>query len=307
MGRPIVRALLAAAIAGLPAAACAPTVEGPAAAIASEQMTTGTAFDASASRQRVLDFVAAYASSPTDGAESLLEMVGGAELTSWVRWLNVQHREFPGAIEARAEIRDVEFVGEVPVDEDLVAAQVALSASVVFRFSPEREDAFDRIRILDGPVNVVQTEDRIFVVVDLLRDGVSMSDGIQLFERLGERVGPLEVIVDSLHMFPPNWQFNVVIQNRGGRPLGLRRELSGLHVRTDAGFERFEGTATRSLETIPPGGRVEGIVAYPMQDSPDGRVLTLAYGRGKEPLRFDFPLDGLVSVAPSPPPGPASG
>lgn len=309
MGRvpgPIVRAILGAAIAGWPVAACAPAPEGPAAAIASEQVTVGPAFDASATRQTVLDFVAAYADSPTEGPGALQGIVGGPELASWVRWLDVQHREFPGSIEAAVEVRDVEFVGEA-VTGELIGAQVALSASVVFRFSPQDADPFDRVRILDGPVSVVQTEERRFVVVDLLRDGVSMSDGIQIFEDLGDRMGPMDVAVDSLHMFPPNWQFNLVIRNRGTRPMSLRPELSGLYVRTSDGFERFEGIFTGSVETVAPGGEVDGIFAFPMQDGPEGRVLTLAYGRGAEPRRFDFPLDGLVSVVPPPPLDAASG
>jgi hypothetical protein len=296
----LVRTIPAAAIAAA-SVACAPALQGPAAPIAAEEVAAGTAFDASASRQAVLDFVAAYAASPTDGPGPLIGVVGGAELASWVQWLNVQHREFPGAIEASAEIRDVEFVGEVE-SGDLIGAQVALSASVIFRFSPQGAETFDRVRILDGPVSVVQTQDRRFVVVDLLRDGVSMSDGVRIFDALRAREGPLEIAVDSLHMFPPNWQFNVVIRNTSGRPWSLRPELSGLYIRAGEGFQREAGTVTGSLETIPPGGRVDGILAYPMQDSAQGRVLTLAYGRARKPRLFHFALDGLVTVVPPPPP-----
>jgi hypothetical protein len=299
--RPLARTLLAAAIGVAPTAACAPAPEGPASPIAAEQVAAGPAFDASVSRQTVLDFVAAYAGSPTQGPGALVEIVGGAELASWVRWLDVQHREFPGTIEARADVRDVEFVGEIQSGE-LTGAQVALSASVAFRFSPDGADAFERIRILDGAVSVVRTDGRRFRVVDLLRDGVSMSDGIQIFDGLSSRRGPLEVTVDSLHMFPPNWQFNLVIRNRSERPWSLRPELSGLYLAGSDGFERLEGAVTRSLETIAPGVAIDGILAYPMQDSARGRVLTLAYGRGARPLRFDFALDGLVSVVPPPPP-----
>jgi hypothetical protein len=104
-------------------------------------------------------------------------------------------------------------------------------------------------------------------------------------------------------MFPPNWQFNVVIRNRSPRPWPLRPELSGLYIRADGeASQREAGTATGSLETIPPGGQVDGILAYPMQDSAQGRVLTIAFGRAHDPLLFNFPLDGLVSVVPPPPP-----
>jgi hypothetical protein len=43
---------------------------------------------------------------------------------------------------------------------------------------------------------------------------------------------------------------------------------------------------------------------FPAQDNAKGRVLSLVYGTGKDALRFEFPLDDLVSVVPPPPPPP---
>jgi hypothetical protein len=295
--RPLGIALLL-AIAG----ACTPQPEGPADPIAVEQFSAGTALDASASRQAVVDFVDAYAASPTEGAVALANLVAGPKLSSWVRWLNVQHREFTGTIAASADIRDVEFVGEVTTERETMAAQVGLSASVTFQFSPEGAAAFDRARILDGPVTLVRAANGAYLVYDLSRDGVPMSDGIQLFQDQLDRQDHVRVVMDSLFMFPPNWQFNVVIENLGTRPLVIDPAEAGLYV-DDV---RVDGVTTRSLLEIAPGQTIDGILAFPVQDSAEGRVLTLAYRVGDEPLRFEFPLNGLVTVIPPPAPGSAS-
>jgi hypothetical protein len=278
--------------------ACAPQPEGPSDPIAIEQFSAGTALDASASRQTVVDFVDAYAASPTEGAGPLANLVAGPKLSSWVRWLSVQHREFTGTIAASADIHDVEFVGEV-TQQQTKAAQVGLSASVTFEFSPDGAAAFDRARILDGPVTLVRAENGAYLVYDLSRDGIPMSSGIQLFRNQVERQAHVRVVMDSLFMFPPNWQFNVVIQNLGKEPLLIDRQAVGLYVDDT----RVDGVTTGSLEEIPPGATIDGILAFPVQESAEGRVLTLAYESGGGALRFEFPLEGLVTVIPPAAPG----
>ena len=281
--------------------ACGPQVEGPVAPLAVEQFAAGSAFDASASRQAVVNFVDAYAASPTEGAGALANLVWGEEMAAWVRWLDVQHHEFPGAIDALADIRDVEFVESLQARRAR-GAHVGLSATVTFRFAPEGAAAFELARILDGPVTLVRGEDGTYLVFDLLRDGVPMSDGIQVFRNESRTAGEVEVVLDSLFMFQPYWQFNVVVSNRGTEPLVVDREGVGLYVGAADTFERLEGTLTGSLEVIPPGDEVAGLLTYPIQDSAEGRVLTLVYGSGRDALRFEFPLEGLVSAVPPPPP-----
>jgi hypothetical protein len=282
-------------------ASCTPEPEGPVAPIALEQFVAGAAYDASAARQAVVDFVDAYAASPTEGPGALAGLVAGDELASWVRWLDVQHREFPGSIHAVADVRDVEFVVTAQARRTK-AAQVALSASVTFRFAPDGDQPFERSRILDGPVTLVQGDDGTFRVLDLQRDGVPMSDGIQVFEAESRARDGVEVVLDSLFMFRPNWQFNVIVRNVGDAPVVLDRQTVGLYVEDADGFERVEGAVTDSLAVIPPGAEVPGILAYPLQDSARGRVLALSFTRGRDVLRFDFPLQDLVTVVPPPPP-----
>jgi hypothetical protein len=286
-------------------AACAARPGGPTSPIALEQVGDAPALEASAARRAVVEFVSAYAASPTEGVGALAQTVAGRELASWVRWLDVQHREFAGSIEAAADVRDVEFVGAIEEDETRVA-QVALSASVVFAFDPDNDDAFERARILDGAVALVRSDVATYKVFDVQRDGVRMSEGIQLFREEVRSESDVEVVLDSLFMFPPNWQFNVVIRNATPEPLFLDEDVVGLYVEEGDGFERIEPALTGSVIVIPPAAEVEGILAFPVQPTASGRVLTLGYrvGRGGagNDLVFDFPLEEIVTAVPPPPP-----
>lgn len=282
-------------------AACSAEPVGPSAPIGVEQVLSAAALDAAAARQTVVDFVRAYAASPTQGAGALASVVAGPELGSWVRWLDVQHREFTGTIDASADIRDVEYVTAIEAGEAR-GVQVGLSATVTFSFRPDGDAPFERARILDGLVTLVRLGSGSFRIVDLQRDGIPMSSGIEIFEDQVRRRAAVEVRLDSLFMFPPNWQFNVVVRNIGTEPLLVDPGASGLYAGSDGGFERTEAVLTASLEVVPPGAEVDAILAVPGQDSSSGRTLVLVFESGGRPLRFEFPLEGLVSAVPLPPP-----
>ncbi|HET7235166.1 MAG TPA: hypothetical protein VFK59_01900 [Actinomycetota bacterium] len=293
------RAVLVPVLLGL--VACSPELAGPAAPIAAAQVTPGPALDASAARGAVVSFVEAYRAAPEQGVLPLAGLVAGQELGAWVRWLDVQHREFDGTIEAAADVRDVEFVGTVEARR-ATAAQVGLSASVTFVFDPTDDDPIELVRVLDGPVTLIRTDLGAYRVVDLSRNGVPMSDGIEVFRDEELTQGGVTVRLDSLFMFPPNWQFNVVVTNDAGEDILLDPSGAALFVDADEGFERVDGVITPSLDVVPAGGSVEGLMVFPAQDSARGRVLSLVYGTGQEALRFEFPLDDLVTVVPPPPP-----
>jgi hypothetical protein len=296
MRRPLAIAATAAIL-----AACAVEPTGPSAPIAPEQFPGAPALDASAARQTVVDFVDAYAASPTEGVGALANLVGSTELVTWAHWLDVQHREFGGDIQAGADVRDVEFIEALEVRR-ATGARVGLSASVTFRFAPDGDDAFERARILDGPVTLLRTDAGTYRVFDLLRDGVPMSDGIEIFDDEVRDDAGVTVTLDSLFMFPPNWQFNVVVANASTEPILLDPNGVGLFVRVGDAFERVDGALTGSLAAIPPGGQVEGILAFPTQDTAEGRVLSLAYAAGRATAVLEFPLDDLVNAVPPPPP-----
>jgi len=282
-------------------AACANTTAGASSPIAPAQVVPGPALDASASRRAVVRFIEAYRASPQEGIGPLFSVVAGRDLAEWVRWLGVQHREFEGGIAAVSDVRDVEFVGAIS-EEDTTSTQVGLSASVIFTFSPVDDDPIELVRVLDGPVTLVRTAPATYRVFDLLRNGVPMSDGIASFRNQQRTDGDVTVRLDSLFMFPPFWQFNIIVENRSGRDLQLDPAGAALFVEGVDGFERIDGSVTGSLELVPAGAAIDGLMVFDAQDTADGRVLSLAYGRGPGTVLFEFPLGGLVTVVPPPPP-----
>ncbi len=286
-------------------AGCSPDAVGPASPIAPAQLNPGPALDASASRRAVVEFVEAYRASPQQGVDPLLGLVAGRDLAEWVRWLDVQHREFEGDIEGISDVRDVEFVGAIS-DEESTSAQVGLSASVVFTFTPSGDEPIQLVRVLDGPVTLVRTAPATFRVVDLLRNGVPMSDGIVSLPNQQRTEADVTVRLTSLFMFPPYWQFNVIVENRGAKDLVLDPAGAALFVEADDGFDRVDGSITGSLEVVPAGSAVDGLMVFRAQETADGRVLSLVYGSGPDALVFEFPLTDLVTVVPPLPPVDAS-
>jgi hypothetical protein len=114
--------------------------------------------------------------------------------------------------------------------------------------------------------------------------------------------GGVTVHLDSLFMFPPKWQFNVVIENAAPHAVSLAPDGAALFVDRGDGFERVEGALTASIGTVPAGQTVEGLMVFQAQRSGDGRVLSLVYGTGPRALRFEFPLQDLVTAVPPPAP-----
>jgi hypothetical protein len=282
-------------------AACAREPVGPAAPIAPAQLAPGPALEASAARQTVVEFVEAYRASPDQGVGPLEDLVVGPDLVSWVAWLDVQHREFDGTIQAAADVRDVEFIGALATRRALLAS-VGLSASVGFRFDPPDDEPIDLVRVLDGPVTLLRSSAGTYQIQDLVRNGVPMSDSIELFRNQERTAGEVSVRLDSLFMFSPKWQFNVVVRNLGAQEVVLDPDGAALFVDRGDGFERVPGAITPSLNLVPAGGTGDGLMVFPAQPSAEGRVLSLVYGTGSDALRFEFPLGDLVSVVPPPPP-----
>jgi hypothetical protein len=296
------RAPLPIALTVLALASCARAPAGPEAPIALEQVVPAPALAGSATRQTALEFLEAYAGSPRDGGAALADLVTGPELERWAFWLAVQNAQFPGLVEGSRDVRSLAFVGTAPTERAL-GAQVNLGASVTFGYAPVDGDPFVRTRILDGPVTLVSTRAGDWRVLDLTRDGVPMSDGIELFQDEVRSDGGMSVRLDSLFMFVPNWQFNVVVENRTGSEVRLDPNATGLFVRrADGGFERLRGALSPALAVLPTGSGVQSMLNYPLQDSAEGRVLVLAFRQDGRAFRFEFPLGDLVTAVPPPPP-----
>lgn len=288
------RRLVAIGLVAIGLGACAGEPVGPATPLAREQVPPAPAFDASATRQTVVEFLHAYAESPS-APQTLADLVAGEELVSWVRWLAVQHREFDGSIEAEADVRDVEFIGAIDAGRTR-GAQVGISATVTFTFAPSGADAFDRARILDGAVTLVRTEDG-YRILDLFRDGIEMTDGIELLRDVSQSKDGVTVTLDSVFMFAPNWQFNVIVENATATTLIADPGATGLFVGgADATAEA--GAVTGSVLTVPASTSIDGILAAPLQETARDRTLVLTYLAGERTLTFTFPLVDLINVAP---------
>jgi hypothetical protein len=284
----------------LTASSCAAPLAGPGQPVPMEQLGGPLGLDVAAARQTVLAFLHAYANAPADGVAPLRSLVVGPDLRTWVRWLGVQNREFDGTIDGSVELRSAAFVASIPVKK-AIGAQVDLGASVTFHFAPVDAPAFDRTRILDGPVTLLRTGLARWQIVDVTRDGVSMDAGITRFRGQTDRRDGVSVRLDSVFRFVPNWQFNVVVTNRSKTAIGLDPAAAALVVRAANGNEAVATVPSISLAEIRPGASVDGLIAVPYQDTARGRVLTLPFVTADGTIRpFVFDLTGLIPPLPAP-------
>jgi hypothetical protein len=295
----------------LAATSCSPSLEGASQPLAQEQVGAGLGLDVASARRTALDFVNAYAHTTEDDGARLSALVVGPKLTAWVHWMTVQNQQFDGTISGIGDVRSVAFIDSFLV-RNAVGGQVNLGASVTFTYEPADGQAFDRTRIMDGPVTLLRTGMAEWRVVDATRDGQSMDDGIQLFHDVSMASHGVTVSLHSLFMFTPAWQFNVTVVNRTGGLIRFEPDRLGLFVRRQgAPAQRMEGVYTEALDALPSGFDAEGLVGFPQQDEAKGRTLSLAYRlAGGRHVTFAFPLGEVVTQVPptssEPSPAPTS-
>jgi hypothetical protein len=295
----------------LAATSCSPSLEGASQPLAQEQVGAGLGLDVASARRTALDFVNAYAHTTEDDGARLSALVVGPKLTAWVHWMTVQNQQFDGTISGIGDVRLVAFIDSFLV-RNAVGGQVNLGASVTFTYEPADGQAFDRTRIMDGPVTLLRTGTAEWRVVDATRDGQSMDDGIQLFHDVSMASHGVTVSLHSLFMFTPAWQFNVTVVNRTGGLIRFEPDRLGLFVRRQgAPAQRMEGVYTEALDAMPSGSDAEGLVGFPQQDEGKGRTLSLAYRlAGGRHVTFAFPLGEVVTQVPptssEPSPAPTS-
>jgi hypothetical protein len=293
------------------ATSCSPSLEGASQPLAQEQVGAGLGLDVASARRTALDFVNAYAHTTEDDGARLSALVVGPKLTAWVHWMTVQNQQFDGTISGIGDVRSVAFIDSFLV-RNAVGGQVNLGASVTFTYEPADGQAFDRTRIMDGPVTLLRTGTAEWRVVDATRDGQSMNDGIQLFHDVSMASHGVTVSLHSLFMFTPAWQFNVTVVNRTGGLIRFEPDRLGLFVRRQgAPAQRMEGVYTEALDALPSGFDAEGLVGFPQQDEAKGRTLSLAYRlAGGRHVTFAFPLGEVVTQVPptssEPSPAPTS-
>jgi hypothetical protein len=283
----------------LAATSCSPSLEGASQPLAQEQVGAGLGLDVASARRTALDFVNAYAHTTEDDGARLSALVVGPKLTAWVHWMTVQNQQFDGPISGIGDVRSVAFIDSFLV-RNAIGGQVNLGASVTFTYEPADGQAFDRTRIMDGPVTLLRTGTAEWRVVDATRDGQSMDDGIQLFHDVSMASHGVTVSLHSLFMFTPAWQFNVTVVNRTGGLIRFEPDRLGLFVRRQgAPAQRMEGVYTEALDALPSGFDAEGLVGFPQQDEAKGRTLSLAYRlAGGRHVTFAFPLGEVVTQVP---------
>lgn len=258
---------LACAVAG-----CASGPQGPSAPIAIEQVLPAASLDVAAVRSTALAFVRAYADTGADRGLALSRLVAGPDLAEWVRWLGIQTVEFEGIVRGHPDIGDVTFAQLASTDEyDL--ARVRIRASVTFEYEPVDDDPFEITRVLDGPMLLLRVGVADWRVVDLTRDGRTISDGIRDLgdERFHDDNGDLLLVAHSAFLFPVGWQFNVTVENRATG----RIELRSATLETDGGSA--DGVATGALTSIPTATGAIGILAFPVGTDLSGAALVLRY------------------------------
>lgn len=280
-------------------ASCGPASRGPTETVALEQISGEAGLDIASARQAVLDFVDAYANASDDGGAQLLTVVDGPKLRTWVHWLGVQSQGFPGSIDATTEVGSLRFVGRGSVG-GAAGAQVDLGATVKFDYRPQGGDPFSVTRTLDGPVTLTRVGAGAWRVIDATRDGQAMDRAIQLFKNVEQTKQGVTVTVDSVFMFTPRWQFNVIVHNASAIPIEIDARATAVFVKQPGGsYEPTKKTAiTPSLATIAPGTTVEGLVSVPSQPSANNRILEIPFALGGKLLQFQFSLAGVVDPVP---------
>lgn len=284
-------------------ASCGPSLKGPAQTDALEQVSGATGLDIVSARQTALDFVAAYAHAHDDGGAALLSVVDGPKLRAWAHWFDVQNRAFPGTVAVSADVGSVRFVGTGSVG-GVPGAEVDLGASLTFDYRPQGAAAFSVTRSLDGPMTLVRVGTGDWRVIDATRDGQPMDSAIQLFKNVEQAKQNVTVTVDSVFMFAPRWQFNVIVRNASSSPVVLDTAATAVYVKQPGGayVPTKETAITPSLVTIAPGATIEGLVSVPSQPSARNRILEIPFALGGKLLRFQFALQGVLSQVPVPVP-----
>ncbi len=288
-------------------AACGPTLKGPAQTDALEQVSGGTGLDIVSARQAALDFVEAYAHASEDGGKVLLSLVDGSKLRSWVHWLAVQNGAFPGTIAATADVGSLRFVSTGSIG-GVPGAEVDLGASLTLDYRPQGAAAFSVTRSLDGPMTLIRVGTGDWRVIDATRDGQPMDSAIQVLKKVEQAQQGVTVTVDSVFMFAPRWQFNVIVHNASSSPLALDTAATAVYVKQPGGsYEPTKKTAiTPSLVTIAPGATIQGLVSVPTQPSARNRILEIPLALRGKLLQFQFALQGVVNPVQSPVPGPTA-
>ena len=247
--------------------------------------------ETAAIRETVMEFLEAYARSG-DTVEPLQRLVAGPELRDWVHWLGVQNRHLEqatGELEVRA-VRILQVRGDV--------AAAALEATVTFTFVAERDDEEATIpRSFQSPVILTRRDEPgSWAVVDVVRDGRSMTDSITVFDPpVSARSNGFVVEAVSVYRFTSGTVINLRMRNAGTGPVRIDRERSVLHVSGQP--VRPLGTTRTLSRHLPLDDPVQGAFDFPgveLSAVPDGMLLR--FHGDREPVTLAFPAEAFAEA-----------
>ncbi len=291
------------------AVACNPAPAGPTGPDAPDQVTPDDAIKATGARSAADAFVQAYASDTTSSVGALQALAGTALLKSWVHWLSVQNREFPGAITGNVSNDQIgpaaPFAVTTVPGSDAILRQVDVRATVTFTLRPDTGQPFSAIRSLDGPMRLILDPSGGWKVLDFTRDGIPLSREFEIVQ--GGTASDRGVHMTMAAFFSaPYWEFGLVVSSDA--TLGVVRKSTTL-LDANGKLVASAQAVTSSIERIPAGSAVEGIVTFAPQASATGLTLRVVLKGKAGSSVVEFPLGNLIhpvaltnptSPAPSP-------
>jgi hypothetical protein len=276
------------------AAACAPATEGPGDPAELDALELNDVAAAAQARAVALEFLQAYARSPTDDGRSLQRLMEGLRAEQWAHWLAVQHDAFPGTLEGSLQLGYLGPARPVRLEDgsldDLVAYAVLVRATIAFEVTDPQGDPLAPFqRVTDGVIVLVRSPDGAFRVLSFDRDGLRLDQFFQVFEGASDRRDGVRVAVRTL-LHSDQWQFGLEITNGTRRPLRILPDLTTLLA---DGTE--PATDRRPLTTfsrpIPPGATVEGLLTFAAPEQTTDLDLRIAFeDTGGETTGFVFGL-----------------
>lgn len=235
-------------------------------------------------RESILAFLEAYARSGQT-VEPLRSAVAGPELRDWVHWLGVQNRYLAQAT-GRLEVRALRVL---QIRDEVAAAAVDATVTFAFVTGEEEREAVTERSFQSPAILTRRGGPGSWAVVDVVRDGRSMTDSITVLDPpVAARGGGLEVEVVSLYRFTSGTVVNLRVRNTGPGPVRIDRERSVLQVGGQA--LRPLGTTPTLVVPLPAKRRVQAAFDFPDVPPtavPEGLLLRL-HGE-EEPIALPFP------------------
>jgi hypothetical protein len=247
--------------------------------------------ETAAIRETVMEFLEAYARSG-ETVDALQPLVAGPELRDWVHWLGVQNRHLvraTGDLEVRA-VRTLQIRGDV--------AAAALDATVTFTFVAERNEEEATIpRSFQSPVILTRRDQPgSWAVVDVVRDGRSMTDSITVFDPpISARSEGLVVEAVSVYRFTSGTVINLRMRNVGPERVRVDRERSVLQISGQP--VRPLGTTRTLSRHLPLDDLVQGAFDFPgveLSAVPEGMLLR--FHGNREPVTLAFPAEAFAQA-----------